>query len=105
MGKENRKEKGKECCSVSDSIIQKEKQCYISGSQINLDIHHCIHGIANRKIADKYGLWVWLRHDIHMRLHDSDKQLDNELEKIAQEAFEKKYSHREWMNLIGKNYL
>lgn len=91
---------------MADSIIQTgEKKCFISGSQVDLDIHHCIHGSANRKIADKYGLWVWLRHDIHMLLHDKDKKLDNELEKIAQKAFEKKYSHEMWMKLVGKNYL
>lgn len=90
----------------SDSIIQQgEKQCFVSGSRINLDLHHCMHGGANRKLADKYGLWVWLRHDIHMRLHNSDKQLDKMLEKAAQEAFEEKYSHEEWMAVFGKNFL
>ena len=91
---------------MSDSIIQTgEKKCFISGSQINLDVHHCIHGNANRKIADKYGLWVWLRHDIHMLLHDKDKELDKQLEQVAQRAFEKKFSHEMWMKLFGKNYL
>lgn len=92
---------------MKPSIIQTdgEKQCFITGSRIELDIHHCIHGGANRKIADEYGLWVWLRHDIHMLLHDRDKELDHELERAAQEAFEKKYSHEEWMALVRKNYL
>lgn len=92
---------------MSKSIIQycDEPECYISGSRRNLDKHHCIHGRANRKIAEKYGLWVWLQHDIHMRLHDSDKKLDKELEQEAQRAFEKNHSRNEWMNLIGKNYL
>lgn len=89
-----------------DSIIQTgEKQCFISGSRINLDLHHCVHGGANRKLADKYGLWVWLRHDIHMRLHDQDKDLDRKLEQLAQKAFEEKYSHELWMNIFRKNYL
>ena len=82
-----------------------EPQCYITGSRINLDKHHCIHGLANRKIAEKYGLWVYLRHDIHMNLHDKDKELDRELEQDAQRAFEKEHSREEWMKLIGKNYL
>lgn len=91
---------------MTESIIQTgEKQCYVSGSRQNLDIHHVLHGVANRKIADKFGLWVWLRHDIHKRLHDSDKDLDRELEQEAQKAFEEKYSHEEWMRLFGKNYL
>lgn len=91
---------------MSDSIIQTgEKKCFISGSQINLEQHHCIHGFANRKIADKYGLWVWLRSDIHRLLHDKDKDLDRKLECVAQKAFEEKYSHEMWMKLFGKNYL
>ena len=93
---------------MKQSIIQTgEKVCFISGSRINLDCHHqlCMHGGANRKLADKYGLWVWLRHDIHMQLHDKDKSLDRELEQAAQEAFEKRYSHDEWMRIFGRNYL
>ena len=91
---------------MANSIIQTgEKKCFITGAQFNLDKHHCMHGSANRTIVEKYGLWVWLRHDIHMRLHDIDKKLDNKLEKIAQKAFEKKYSHEMWMKLFGKNYL
>jgi len=92
---------------MSKSIMQhcEEPQCYITGSRINLDKHHCVHGRANRKIAEKYGLWVYLRHDIHMNLHDKDKELDRELEQDAQRAFEKEHSRNEWMKLIGKNYL
>lgn len=90
---------------MSKSIMQNEEVCYISGSRMQLDKHHCIHGGANRKLAEKYGLWVWLRHDIHMRLHDQDKELDRKLEQDAQKAFENKYSREEWMRLFRKNYL
>ena len=85
--------------------MQTKKECYITGSRIQLDKHHCLHGTANRKIADDYGLWVWLRHDVHMRLHDSDKALDRELEKEAQIAFEKKYSREKFIELFGRSYL
>jgi len=85
--------------------MQTKKECYITGSRIQLDKHHCLHGTANRKIADNYGLWVWLRHDVHMRLHDSDKALDRELEKEAQIAFEKKYSREKFIELFGRSYL
>ena len=92
---------------MSKSIMQPEtpKQCYISGSRSNLDPHHCIHGSANRKLADKYGLWCWLRHDIHMRLHDKDKELDKQLQKEAQEAFEKTHTRDEFRKIFGKSYL
>ena len=90
---------------MADSIMQTEKECYVTGSRHDLDCHHCIHGSANRKLADRLGLWVWLRHDIHMMLHDKDKELDRQLEREAQEAFERLHSHEEWMALFGKNYL
>lgn len=92
---------------MGKSILQPdgEKVCYVSGSRINLDLHHVMHGFANRKIADKWGIWCWLRHDIHMDLHDRDKELDLQLKQEAQEAFEKLYSHEKWMELFGKNYL
>lgn len=90
---------------MSKSIMQDKEECYISGSRINLDKHHCMHGGANRKLAEKYGLWVWLRHDIHMQLHDEDKELDRQLEQEAQRAFEKKYSHEMWMQIFRKSYL
>lgn len=92
---------------MAKSILQPngEKVCYVSGSRINLDLHHVMHGSANRKIADKWGIWCWLRHDIHMDLHDRDKELDLQLKQEAQEAFEKLYTHEKWMELFGKNYL
>ena len=92
---------------MSKSILQpeNEKKCYISGSQHDLDCHHCFAGTANRKIADKYGLWVWLRHDIHADLHDRNKELDYQLKRDAQKAFEKIYGHDKFMELFRKNYL
>lgn len=92
---------------MSKSIIQKNgrEECYVSGSRINLDRHHCLHGIANRKLAEKWGLWVWLRHDIHMSLHEKDKELDRQLEQDAQRAFEEKYGHDAWIKIFRKNYL
>ena len=87
-----------------NSIMQEEKECYITGSRQSLDKHHCLHG-ANRKNAEKYGLWVWLRHDIHMALHDRDKDLDRELEEEAQKKFEETHSRAEFRSIFGKSYL
>ena len=46
------------------SIMQDEKVCFLSGSLEGLERHH-IYGGANRRNSAKYGLWVWLRHDLH----------------------------------------
>lgn len=66
---------------------------------------YCLHGTANRKLAEKYGLWVWLAHDVHMSLHDRDKDLDRYLQQEAQKAFERTHTRQEWMRIFGKNYL
>ena len=91
---------------MTKSILQPdEKRCFVSGSEKNLDLHHIYAGVANRKISDKYGCWVWLRHDIHMILHDQDKELDMELKRICQEKFEETHTREEFRKLFGKSYL
>ena len=93
---------------MSKSIIQDEKVCYITGSTQGLDCHHCIHG-SNRKKADRLGLTVWLRHDVHMALHSRTRPfhtLDDDLKKVAQKAYEEKIGSRsDFMREFGRNYL
>ena len=76
----------------------------MTGSRVNLDCHHCFHG-SRRKAADQWGCWVWLRHDIHMDLHQRDSDLDLRLEQECQERFEELYGHRKFMEIFGKSYL
>ena len=91
---------------MSKSILQPDKkECFITGSRIDLDLHHIYHGTANRKIADQEGCWVWLRHDIHMQLHDKDKELDRYLQEECQKEYEKTHTREEFMRKFGKNYL
>lgn len=44
---------------MSKSILQDEKECYITGLKEGLHKHHIYPG-ANRKNSEKYGFWVWL---------------------------------------------
>ena len=44
--------------------MQTEKRCYISGRTDCLERHH-VFGGPNRKLSEKYGLWVWLNHEYH----------------------------------------
>ena len=90
---------------MTKSILQDEKVCYVSGSQYNLDCHHIYAGIGKRKIADREGCWVWLRHDIHMDLHDRNKELDYRLKRECQEKFEETHTREEFRKLFGKSYL
>ena len=90
------------------SIICDKKECYLCGSTHNLERHHCIHGTAGRKLADKYGLTVWLcpyhhrdtKHGVH-----GDATLDLWFKKLAQNVFEIAYSHELWMEKFKRNYL
>lgn len=90
------------------SIIQDEKECYVTGSQRNLDRHH-VYRAARRKLSEKYGLWVWLDHSVHMALHDHRRPydtLENDLKKVAQQAFEDNGGTREeFMRIFSANYL
>lgn len=93
---------------MTESIIQPYRCCYVTGSTVLLDRHHCFKA-SRRKAADEHGLWVWLRHDVHMAMHDHcppyDK-LENDLKAVAQEAFEANGGTREeFMSIFGANYL
>lgn len=86
------------------SIIQSEKACYICGTTIGLHEHHCIHGIANRKLADKYGLTVWLCRKHHEQVH-ADAEVDGYFKRLAQSKFEQTHSRCAFMAVFGRNYL
>lgn len=92
---------------MADSILQTHKECYFCGFKADLECHHIFAGVANRKISEKYGLKVWLCHRHHTGVEGAqyDKTRNLMLKQDAQAAFEKTHSHKEWMNLIRKNYL
>jgi hypothetical protein len=73
-----------------------------------LEKHHVMHGVANRKIAEKYGLTVYLCEKDHRTgaeaVHKS-RETDLKLIRAGQRRFEQVYSRREWMEAFGKNYL
>ena len=86
------------------SIMQTEKECYISGSKQMLDLHHVYPG-AYRNASDRTGCWVWLRHDIHMDLHQRNTELLKRIQRETQEEFEKRFGHDEFMRIFGKSFL
>ena len=100
------------CCPVLDcgmkSIIQTDGNgCYLCGRCVMLEKHHCLAGVANRKLSEKYGLWVMLCHECHTGKHGAqyDKGKNLMLKCDAQFAFERTHTRSEWMKLFGKNYL
>lgn len=94
--------------NYTPSIVQTDKRCYMTGYEGNLDRHH-IFRASRRKLSEKHGLWVWLKHDVHMALHDHRKPydgLENYLKEVGQRAFEKNGGTREeFMQIFGCNYL
>jgi len=89
---------------MTKSIMQDERRCYITGRTDRLDLHHVFSG-PRRKASTKYGCWCWLTHEIHMELHDRNKELDKMLRRACQEKFEEIYSREEFMEVFGKSYL
>lgn len=92
---------------MAKSILQSEKSCYLCGRAFGLERHHIFSGVANRKISEREGLWVWLCHDCHTGTEGAqyDKGKNTRLKQEAQTAYEKAHSHREWMTMIRKNYV
>ena len=89
------------------SILQVEKKCALCGRIDHLERHHVMHGTANRKLAEKYGLTIWLCPDHHrgnMSPHHN-ANIDYAFKMAAQKKFEQIYSHEEWMEVFGRNYL
>lgn len=92
------------------SIMQKEKRCCICGTTNNLHEHHVIHGNANRKLSEKYGLkvWVCLEHHIGDNGVHNNAYLDDELKKQAEIKwllYDYDRSINDFIKIFGKNYL
>ena len=94
---------------MSKSIMQSNKECYVTGEEYNLHKHH-IFGGANRKLSERYGLWVYLRADYHNMSNYGvhfDKDFDLRLKSEAQGAAMNKHgwSIEDFIHIFGKNYL
>lgn len=73
---------------MSESIMQTRRECYVCRM--------------------KYGLKVYLCHRHHNEPGYSahfDHKLRLYLKKQAQRSFEDVYGHRQWMAVVGKDYL
>lgn len=89
-----------------ESLIQKEKECFICGTTLNLENHHALHGNANRRLCDADRLTVWLCQAHHHELHDSDTEMDRFVQRAAQEVWEKTYGDRSaFIRRYGKSYI
>lgn len=87
------------------SIIQEDKVCFLCGCRVNLELHHTWHG-ANRKIADKDGLTVWLCNQCHRNLHDKGMN-DRYLMEIGEKSFLSHFNKtiKDFIKRYGKNVI
>ena len=96
---------------MKKSIIDDSEYCYICKrfkhiKRYGTEVHHCIHGVANRQLADKDGLTVRLCNQCHRLLHDKGLH-DRDLQQIAEQAYINTYnaSIPDFIKRYGKNYL
>ena len=88
------------------SILQQES--YYCKTTNNLEEHHCLYGTANRKIAERFGLKVFLCSEHHRGkngVHGGNKYLDIKLKQLAQSKFEENHDRGDFIKIFGKNYL
>lgn len=93
---------------MAKSIMQTERECYITHSTLNLHKHHIFYGTALRKQSEKWGCWVYLTGEYH-NLSDKgvhfDHDLDLRLKRECQQRFEALHGHAMFMMVFGRNYL
>lgn len=94
---------------MAKSILQTEKECYITGSTYNLHKHHIYAG-PRRKISEREGFWVYLIGHYHNQSDDgvhgkNGHELDLMLKQACQRKYEETHSREEFIAIIGKNYL
>lgn len=84
-------------------------RCYVCGCTRGIEVHHIIHGTANRKLSDKYGLVVGLCYQHHrggFGVHGKNGQpLNRKLKIEAQNAFTEVYKELDFRQIFGKNYI
>ena len=102
---------------MAKSIMQDKTggECYLCKRLLGIDTpaayreeHHIMHGTANRRLSEHYGIKVYLCTYHHRSGPESAhrcSQTDILLKQAAQRTFERKYSREKWMEVFGRNYL
>lgn len=87
------------------SILQDERECYVTGRTDGLQLHHIYGGVGRRPLSDRHGCWVWLHWEVHRRVHNGDRELDLALKEACQRAFEQTHTREEFRGVFGRSYL
>lgn len=88
------------------SIIDNGDRCHECGAPAT-EIHHCLHGIGRRRLADKDGLTVPLCRRCHEILHSSKgHDMDRRYQKLGEIFFlQSGHTVEDFIARYGKNYL
>lgn len=91
-----------------EGIVSDMSHCFVCGSPY-VEIHHCIHGTANRKKSEKWKLKMPLCNKHHTGSKESPHQnadIDKHYKQMAQQYFEDHYGTREYFRKeFGKSFL
>ena len=82
-------------------------RCHICYRQMGtLQRHEVFHG-SNRENSKHYGLWIYVCHGCHFRIHNGDGKLDIYLKEDAQKTAMEYYdwSIEDWRIRFGRNYI
>ena len=94
---------------MSKSILQDDERCWCCGAASGLHEHHVFAGTGRRSLSEKYGMKVYLCYRHHNGssegVHCGNSDLDHQIKRAAQMAFERLYGHDRFMKVFGKNYL
>lgn len=101
---------------MSRSLLNTRKGvCFMCGRYGPTEKHHIMQGVANRKLSEEDGLWVYLCPYCHNRppngVHFNKKNMEW-LHKLGQKAYElnlceltEEEAREKFMQRYGKNYL
>ena len=90
------------------SILQEEKECYITKRKYVVLHKHHIYGGPNRHISEHNGFWVWLIPEYHNMSDEGVhfvKEFDLALKQECQLKYEQTHTREEFIELIGRSYL
>ncbi len=91
-----------------NSILQNEKECFVTHRKTGLHKHHIYAGWGTRSICEREGFYIWLIPELHnmsdIGIH-FDREFDLRIKRLCQAKFEETHTREEFISLIGRNYL
>ena len=90
-----------------ESVIQKERFCWVCETTQNLHVHHIFPGASRRKLSEKRGFKVYLCHQHHGECHKHiNSGVSLMLKRMCQLYYEANYGDREdFIREFGRSVL